>query len=434
MINTTEQIIKVLQRFPAFNDSDDIGGNVVLDVFDKLPFAILINRIIYDSYQQVVDLEVVFANQYFSELYNIPIDVISNKRVSKLFSDYPEFKKDMALIIRINSTSPTFNYERNFTDKSKWYQIHTEKMNDDFLAITFVDVSDSKKMQLSFANVIQNLEEQLITRTTALQETIDTMHIEIAERKSAEEQLLTTKEELRVLLSNEKTVRELKDKFLNILTFEFRDPLTVLRTSIDLLRVINHFDDKSQVSGIFDRMENSIEKLINSMENVHLISAKDVKFSTRTEDFELVNVIGDVIEEIRVQDEYRHKLYFSKSLEYFVLNSDKLLIQAVMRVLLSNACQYSDTDSEVITNLTITTNSVIISVEDFGIGIPNNELPLIFEPLYRASNASTFYGSGVGLSIVKKYSQMLDAEIHVISKENVGTKFIISIPRYKMND
>ncbi|GEM_PF-1386185 len=434
MINTTEQIVKVLQRFPSSLELEEIKENVILDLFDKFPFGIVLNRLIYDSYNQLIDLEVVFVNKLFADLYSIPIDVITNKRVSKLFGEYPELKRDMSLIIRINSTSPTFTYDRNFADKDKWFQISTNKISETLMTITIVDVSDSKKMQLSFADIIHNLEEQLVTRTTALQDTIDSLHLEIAEKKIAEEELLNTKEELRVLLANEKTLREMEDKFLNILTVEFRDPLTVLRTSIDLLRVINLSTDKNQVEDVFIRMEDSIKKLVDAMENVHLISEKDIKYDVLYEEFELIEVIELVIEEVRVQDEFRHKLLFSKPLEYFVFNSDKFLLQAILRVLLGNACQYSDADTEVITELTISKNSVIISIEDFGIGIPNNELPLIFEPLYRGSNANTFYGSGVGLSIVKKYSQMLDAEIHVISKENTGSKFIISIPRYKSNN
>ncbi|HAW08120.1 MAG TPA: hypothetical protein DCW42_02975, partial [Bacteroidetes bacterium] len=69
-------------------------------------------------------------------------------------------------------------------------------------------------------------------------------------------------------------------------------------------------------------------------------------------------------------------------------------------------------------------------VKDQGVGIPEDELSRIFEPLYRGTNVrNNTFGTGLGLAIVQKYVEMLYAEIYVSSQPEEGTRFIISIPK-----
>ena len=69
-----------------------------------------------------------------------------------------------------------------------------------------------------------------------------------------------------------------------------------------------------------------------------------------------------------------------------------------------------------------------ISIQDFGIGIPNEELVNLFQPFHRAKNAVGVPGSGLGLAIAKDYIELNGGTITVESKLNVGSCFLISIP------
>ncbi|GIV31294.1 MAG: hypothetical protein KatS3mg029_0645 [Saprospiraceae bacterium] len=69
-----------------------------------------------------------------------------------------------------------------------------------------------------------------------------------------------------------------------------------------------------------------------------------------------------------------------------------------------------------------------ITVKDEGIGIPAEDLPLLFTRFFRARNVENVQGTGLGLNIVKRYLQLLDGDIQVESEEGKGTTFYLKIP------
>jgi signal transduction histidine kinase len=263
-----------------------------------------------------------------------------------------------------------------------------------------------------------------------LQETIDYLEVEIAERKSVEQKLLEAKEELQILLKNEQQLRELKDKFLNVLLQEFRDPISVIKTSVDLLRIINASGSFETTPEILERMDISIQQLVDAMENIHLLSDDEIKRSVEREDFDLINACKEIIDEVKANDEYKHNISLITYRDTIQCKSDKLIIQAIIRILLKNSCQYSPLDSTITLEVILDEYFYNIIVKDDGVGIPDDELSMIFEPLYRGTNVrNTTFGTGLGLAIVQKYSEMLNAEIYVSSQPSEGTRFIISIPK-----
>ena len=70
----------------------------------------------------------------------------------------------------------------------------------------------------------------------------------------------------------------------------------------------------------------------------------------------------------------------------------------------------------------------MVSVKDFGIGIPEGEQKSLFDNFYRASNVSKIDGTGLGLSLVKKFVGMHGGNIVCVSKENEGTEMLVSLP------
>jgi signal transduction histidine kinase len=81
-------------------------------------------------------------------------------------------------------------------------------------------------------------------------------------------------------------------------------------------------------------------------------------------------------------------------------------------------------------NITTQTNSkvFVLKIEDQGIGIPEREQKRLFERFFRAENAFNVQGTGLGLCIVAKYVELMHGTIHVDSKENWGSTFIIKLP------
>ncbi len=430
MTINSDKLEEILLMRGSLNIYFDDVTDLIFSILEDLPYGICINKIVLNEFFEAVDFRFLYVNHEFQSIFNIQREQIVGRFFSEMHKDKSKFSRELKLLGKISSQGGNFKFDRYIEEYDKWLQFNAFSSMKEIFVISCVDVTETKKLQFNFAEVIHNLEDSLASRTTSLQETIDSLRMEIAERKSAEEQLLQAREELQVLLDNEKKLIEIKDKFINVLVKEFRDPLTVIKTSVDLLKMIPGRTENEDTEQIFERMHISINQLVESMDNVHLLAEKNVKLTLDNNQYEIIPLFYQIIDEVSEYDERKHNIIFNHPSHRVLLKTDKVVLQAILRIILKNACQYSDTDKDIIIEMEDLDNSLVFYVQDFGIGIPNHELPMIFEPLFRASNAKTSYGSGVGLSIVKKYSQMLQAEIHVSSIVGQGTKFIVSIPKF----
>lgn len=104
---------------------------------------------------------------------------------------------------------------------------------------------------------------------------------------------------------------------------------------------------------------------------------------------------------------------------FYILTDENLLLIA-MRNLISNAIKYSETPQ-----ITVLVRSNEIEIKDKGIGIPDADLPHIFEPFYRAENSNCMSGHGIGLALSKEIIEKLGGEISVDSNLGEGTSFIV---------
>ncbi|MDE7198035.1 MAG: cell wall metabolism sensor histidine kinase WalK, partial [Lachnospiraceae bacterium] len=104
--------------------------------------------------------------------------------------------------------------------------------------------------------------------------------------------------------------------------------------------------------------------------------------------------------------------------------------------LLDNAIKFSHHDSLIKLETTEKHNIVFVSVKDTGIGIPKDDLKLIWDRFYKSdlSRGKDKKGTGLGLSITKEIIQAHGENINVISTEGVGTEFIFSLPKSEVED
>jgi signal transduction histidine kinase len=106
--------------------------------------------------------------------------------------------------------------------------------------------------------------------------------------------------------------------------------------------------------------------------------------------------------------------------------TDANLLKNILINLIGNASKYSDSVKEIKLVVKVT-KDLNISVIDQGMGIPEEDQKHMFERFFRAHNAMNIAGTGLGLTIVKRYVEMLGGEISFKSKEGVGTEFIVNI-------
>ena len=128
----------------------------------------------------------------------------------------------------------------------------------------------------------------------------------------------------------------------------------------------------------------------------------------------------EIIDEASNSQKKSHKLVLidTEELKNATIFIDEKLGRNIFINLLSNAVKFSSED-----------NYTIISVTDFGIGIPKAELSNIFNPFIRGENVDLIQGTGLGLSIVKEAVDVLGGKIIVNSKIGKGTSFVVKIPK-----
>ena len=97
--------------------------------------------------------------------------------------------------------------------------------------------------------------------------------------------------------------------------------------------------------------------------------------------------------------------------------------------LLSNALKYSEEGKEVIMEIQQVNEAVLIKIKDRGIGIPEKEQKSLFERFFRAENVTNINGTGLGLHIVKHYTELMGGTVSFLSKKGKGSTFTVKLPQ-----
>jgi signal transduction histidine kinase len=145
-----------------------------------------------------------------------------------------------------------------------------------------------------------------------------------------------------------------------------------------------------------------------------------------------VNIIpfcSKVIQESKEVIKNDVNVRFVNNLKESTVILDKNLLRQILNNVITNAMKYSQSRKEVIFEITQEENEFVkFIVTDNGIGIPKDDLKNIFEPFQRASNVEKYKGSGLGLSIVKKFVDLHNGTIQIKSELKKGTIVTIKIP------
>lgn len=266
---------------------------------------------------------------------------------------------------------------------------------------------------------------------------------DITQRKLAEEQLLQSNEELenkvveRTLeltqaLERERELNEMKSRFVSMASHEFRTPLSAILSSISLVDHYITLDQREKRQKHVDRIKASVKNLTSLLDDfLSLEKLEQGKVETHTSDFDLAELLEDVVEEM---DGMLRKKNQTVKLEFEgekMIHQDKKILRNIFLNLLSNAVKYSAEWKEILVTAIVENNKASISVRDQGIGIPAEAQKHLFGKFFRAENATNIQGTGLGLNIVKRYVELLDGDISFISKENLGSTFTVDFPAYK---
>jgi PAS domain S-box-containing protein len=232
----------------------------------------------------------------------------------------------------------------------------------------------------------------------------------------------------------ERELNEMKSRFVSMASHEFRTPLTTINSSAGLIQ--NYLD-----KGMLDKTPKHIERIRNSVRNLTSIlndflsieKLESGKININLIECNLCDIITEVIEEFDQLKKRGQKIEINGSNELIIL-IDHSLIKNILINLISNALKYSPENGKVRVSFTDYENNILLEVSDNGIGIPESDKLKMFERFFRAANVTNIEGTGLGLTIVKRYLDLLGGKIDFESEEGKGTTFKLIIPKNTTNE
>lgn len=225
-------------------------------------------------------------------------------------------------------------------------------------------------------------------------------------------------------------------KFVANVSHDFRSPLTSIKGYLEAMLdgTIPPEMHEKYLTIVLNETDR-LTKLTNSLLTLNNLNTKGVMLE-RT-DFDINQVIRNVAASF--EGTCRQKNVAIELVlvgDYLYVNADMGKIQQVLYNLLDNAIKFSHHDSAIKIEITEKRSKIFVSVKDRGIGIPKNDLKLIWDRFYKSdlSRGKDKKGTGLGLSITKEIIHAHGEHINVISTEGVGTEFIFSLPKSDIDD
>ncbi|MFK7773689.1 MAG: PAS domain S-box protein [Saprospiraceae bacterium] len=259
------------------------------------------------------------------------------------------------------------------------------------------------------------------------------MHSEELEKKVIErtEELRASESKLRESYEKEKQLGELKSRFVSMASHEFRTPLSSILSSANLIGRYEKGEQHDKRMKHVNRIESSVRNLTSILNDfLSLEKLESGKVRYHPVEIEIEEYIQHVIDEMSLILKSDQKIIHIHEGDKQVV-ADEHLLKNIMINLLSNGIKYSPAGKNVELHTKYDEGKINIQVKDYGIGIPEADQRLMFTRFFRAHNVTNIQGTGLGLTIVKRYLNLMGGKIWFESKEGEGTTFFVEIPNVK---
>lgn len=223
----------------------------------------------------------------------------------------------------------------------------------------------------------------------------------------------------------EEEANKAKLQFFTNISHELRTPLTLIA---DPVNYIIHDDNlNSQQRSMLQIVQRNVLVLTQLVSEIlDFRKVQNGKMELRLSDFNLAESMKQWIKLFSASAQKKHITISMDAPDTIMLRADQDKIERICYNLLSNALKYTSEGGEITLTAKEENGRVMISVADNGCGISSDELPYIFDRFYQAKNAGR--GTGIGLAIVKAFTELHHGEVSATSIEGKGSTFTIHIP------
>ncbi len=253
--------------------------------------------------------------------------------------------------------------------------------------------------------------------------------IDITVRKQAEESLSNS-------LEKQIQLNEMKTRFVSTASHEFRTPLATIMNCVDLMRMRLEKQGSEEVIASLQRplsiIESEIDRLTQLISNILTADKIDAqKITFHPQPILMVQVVQQVIQQHFTERKDGREVQIKVNGSERAVYGDRRLMEHILLNLVSNAFKYSEKGDVVVT--LHYGKTLKLKVADRGIGIPQEDQPMLFNKFFRGHNTSGIPGTGLGLNIVKEFVDMQKGHIDLESQLNLGTTFHLNFPLLKNN-
>lgn len=261
---------------------------------------------------------------------------------------------------------------------------------------------------------------------------------DITQRKNTENKI---KDQQELLLKAEVEQREtlekalvMKDQFISLISHEFKTPLNVIYSAIQLIECVYLNQISDRVKELIGNIKmNTFRQLRLANNLLDITKLNSGHFKLNLKNMDIVFLTEAIIESVELYANQKNiKIYFNSNVESKTISIDEEKFERIILNILSNAIKFTENGGTVTVTLSENTelNLVEIKITDTGIGIPKDKQELIFERFGQVdSNLSRqAEGTGIGLSLVKLLVNILEGTVEVESELGIGSTFIIKLP------
>lgn len=224
-----------------------------------------------------------------------------------------------------------------------------------------------------------------------------------------------------------KKTEQLQKELLANISHDLKTPITLISGYAEMMKDFPEENTKENLELIVEEC-NRLNLLVNDLLELSKLQSKTTIFNDTL--FNLTKLIKDIVERQKLLSEF--EIEFNYEMECFIYADEKRISQVIYNFI-TNAINYSKDIKKIIIEQQYIDNKVSISVKDFGIGIKEEDLSLIWNRYYRVdkTHKRDIKGTGLGLSIVKEILDHYGYEYYVVSDEGKGSTFTVCIPVFK---
>ncbi|MEQ1751417.1 MAG: PAS domain-containing sensor histidine kinase, partial [Prosthecobacter sp.] len=276
-----------------------------------------------------------------------------------------------------------------------------------------------------------------------------TIHNDITKQKQAEAAMLAinhtleqrvnertvelslAKVEISRALDQERELSELKSRFVSMVSHEFRTPLGIIMSAIELMQ---HYDGRLTVEKRAElQMDifSATRLMAGLMEQVLVLGRVEAgKLACKATSCELDILISKLTDECLSATNRRCPVTWCAENNLDGAQADDSLLRHIFGNLINNAVKYSPEGSEVLCTARREGDDAVFQVIDHGIGIPETDRARLFEAFHRCSNVGEIPGTGLGLVIVKRCVDLHEGTMQIDSTIGKGTTFTVRLPLF----